>query len=177
MKKWVCVLAVALFSVGAQAAVDLESTTNSYSTYVEAKAESWSWPATYDYVTICTIPVKMDVGYWIKVNSCNDLSLNLKQVSIHKYSGTVDVTFTTNVNIAMSVSWTKLSTIDLGGYSSSVSISPSTLDAPGGTATISLTLSSVSLTKLTGGENCLKVGDIALKVRPNVTPSLAGGCG
>jgi len=151
----------------------------------ERKAESWNWPATYDYQDVCVIPVRMDVGFWIKVNGCKDLKLDLKQVSIHKYSGSVDVSLTTNVNIKLSVSWSKASDIDLGGYGNSVSVNPSTLDAPGGTVTISLTLSDVNLQSIVqgstrgvaGGQNCVQVGTVTLKVRPNMSPVLAGGCG
>jgi hypothetical protein len=141
----------------------------------ERKSESYNWPATYDFQDICVIPVKMDVGFWIKVNNCKDLVLNLKQIEIHKYSGTLDVSIVTNVNLALSVSWSKLSSINLGGsYGSSVSVNPSTLDAPGGSVTISLTLSNVDLSNLIGGTNCLQVGTVTLKVRPNMSPQLAG---
>jgi hypothetical protein len=118
----------------------------------------------------------MDVGFWIKVNNCTNLVLNLRQVEIHKYNGTLDVSIAANVSIALSVSWSKLSSINLGSYSSSAAVSPSTLDAPGGTVTISLTLSNVDLSNLLGGTNCLQVGTVTLKVRPNVTPQLLGGC-
>jgi len=175
-------MAVALLSVGAYArdyvtpagsTVDWEyDGSNS-----ERKAESWNWPASYSSQDICTIPVKMDVGFWIKVNGCKDLVLNLKQQEIHVYKGSVDVSVVCNVSIKLSVSWSKSSSVNLGGYGSSVSVSPSTLDAPGGTCTISLTLSSVDLSGLQGGTNCLQVGTVTLKVTPNVTPCLCGGCG
>jgi hypothetical protein len=181
LKKSLFVVAIALLSVGAYAReyvtpdgsnVDWEyDGANS-----ERKAESYNWPASYNSQDICTIPVRMDVGFWIKVNGCKDLKLNLKQVEIHKYSGSVDVSINCNVNIKLSVSWSKASGVDLGGYGSSVSVSPSTLDAPGGTVTISLTLKDVNLQNLEGGKNCLTVGSVTLKVAPNVTPNLAGGC-
>jgi len=174
MKKCVFVLAIALFSaVGAQGAVAFGTDSSGNS---EVKAESWNWPATYDFQDIAVIPVKMDVGFWIKVNGAKDLVLKLKQVEIHKYSGTVNVTIACNVNIQLSVSWSKKSDVNLGSYGSSVSVSPSTLDAPGGTVAISLTLSNVDLSNLAGGANCLEIGAVTLKVRPNMTPQLAGGC-
>jgi hypothetical protein len=159
----------------------------------ERKAESWNWPATYDSQDICVIPVKLDVGFWIKVNGCKDLVINLKQVSIHKYSGSTDVSITCNVNLKLSVSWSKASNINLGGYGHSESVNPSTLDAPGGTVTVTQTLTDVDLAELvkgfpnddpakaipgqTAGANCVTVGSLTLRVRPNVTPVLAGGCG
>ena len=137
----------------------------------ERKAESYNWPAVYESQDICVIPVKMDVGFWIKVNNCKDLVLNLKQVSIHKYSGTVDVTIVSNVNIALSVSYSQ--TANIGG-SGNPTVSPNTLDAPGGTVTVSLTRNDVDLSQVAGGQNSLQIGTVTLKVRPNVTPKLAG---
>jgi len=152
----------------------------------ERKAESWNWPATYDFQDICVIPVKMDVGFWIRVVNAKDLVLNLKQVEIHKYSGSVDVSIQTNVNIQLSVAWSKAADISLSGdlmsYGHSESVSPSTLDAPGGTVTVSLTLTNVdvagivknSTRSVTGGQNAVPVGTVTLRVRPNVKPVLAG---
>ena len=179
LKKSLFVVILAALSVGAYARdyvtpegskVDWEYDGAS----AERKAESYNWPATYEYQDICTIPVRMDVGFWIKTNGCKDLKLNLKQVEIHKYSGSVDCSISCNVNIKLSVSWSKDPNVNLGGYGSSVGVSPSTLDAPGGTVTISLTLSNVNLSNLQGGQNSLQVGTVTLKVRPNVTPQLAG---
>jgi hypothetical protein len=140
----------------------------------ERKAESYNWPASYNAQDIAVIPVRMDVGFWIKVNGAKDLKLNLKQVEIHKYSGSVDVSITCNVNIKLSVSWSKDANVNLGGYSASAAVNPSILDAPGGTVTISLTLSNVDLSNLQGGQNCLQVGVVTLKVMPNVVPQLLG---
>jgi len=181
LKKSLFVVAIALLSVGAYArdyvtpagsTVDWEyDGANS-----ERKAESWNWPATYDYQDICVIPVKMDVGFWIKVNGCKDLVINLKQVEIHKYAGSVDVSIVSNVNIKLSVSWSKASGMPTMNQDT-LSVTPSSLDAPGGTVTIALKLKDVDLSQMVGGQNCLQVGTVTLKVRPNVTPQLAGGCG
>jgi hypothetical protein len=181
LKKSLFVVAVILLA-GAGYAKDYVTPTSSTvdwaydGTNSEVKAESYNWPATYEAQDLCVIPVKMDVGYWIKVNNAKDLVLKLKQVEIHKYSGSVDVSLVCNVNIQLSVSWSKDANVNLGNYSSSATVTPSTLDAPGGTVTVGLTLSSVDLSNLQGGQNCLQVGTVTLKVRPNVTPQLAGGC-
>jgi len=182
MKKALFVVAIALLSVGAYARDYVTPTGSTVDweydgTTSERKAESWNWPATYSSQDVCVIPVKMDVGFWVKVNSCKDLVLKLKQVEIHKYSGTVDVSINCNVSMKLSVSWSKDANVNLGSYSSSVGVAPSTIDAPGGTCTISLTLSSVDLQNMQGGVNCLQVGTVTLKVAPNVTPCLCGGCG
>jgi hypothetical protein len=181
MKKALFIVAVALLSVGAYARdyVTPEGSTVDWEydgKHSERKAESWNWPASYNSQDICVIPVRMDVGFWIKVNNCKDLKLDLKQVEIHKYQGQVDVSLVCNVSIKLSVSWSKASgmpTMD----QDYLSVTPSTLDAPGGTVTIKLGLKNVDLGGLQGGTNCLQVGTVTLKVAPNVTPVLAGGCG
>jgi hypothetical protein len=181
MKKVVFIVAIALLSVGAYARdyVTPEGSKVDWEydgATSERKAESYNWPATYDYQDICVIPVRMDVGFWIKVNGCKDLRINLKQVEIHKYSGCVDVSINSNVNIRLSTSWAKKDGVDLGGYGNSTSVTPNTLDAPGGTVTVCVTLTSVNRQNLQGGQNCFEVGTVTLRVRPNVTPVLAGGC-
>jgi len=142
----------------------------------ERKAESWNWPATYDYQDVCVIPVRMDVGFWIKIVDAKDKKLDLKQVEIHKYAGSVDVTIQCNVNIQLEAKWSKASGMPTMNQDS-ISVSPSTLDAPGGTVTIALKLKDVDLSGMSGGQNCIQVGTVALRVRPNMKPVLAGGCG
>jgi hypothetical protein len=180
LKRSLVVVSVVLLA-GAAYATDLVPTNSAVNwqfdgSNSEVKAESYNWPAAYIPQDICVIPVKMDVGYWIKVNNAKDLVLKLKQVEIHKYSGSVDVTLVCNVNIKLSVVWTKDANINLGGYSASASVTPSSLAAPGGTTTVSLALSNVDLSNLQGGQTCLQVGTVTLKVVPDVTPALAGGC-
>jgi len=144
-------------------------------TYGEVKGEPWSWPATFNSEPICVIPVRMDVGFWIRVTNCSDRVLKLKQNSIHSYSGSVDITIQCNVSIVLSVSFSKTNS-NLSYDSSSAGITPGTLDAPGGTATVSLSLSGAKLNALQGGATCVDIGTITVKVRPNVNPNLAGGC-
>ena len=181
MKKLVLVLAVALLSVGAYArdyvtpqgsTVDWEFDGN----HSERKAEAWNWPATYDMQDVCVIPVKMDVGFWIKVVDCKKKELKLKQVEIHKYAGSVDVAIVCNVNLKLEAKWSKASGMPTMNQDS-ISVTPSTLDAPGGTVTIALKLKDVDLSQMTGGTNCLQVGTVTLRVRPNLSPVLASGCG
>jgi len=142
----------------------------------ERKAESWNWPASYNSVDICAIPVRMDVGFWIKVNSCKDLKIDLRQVSIHSYQGQVDVSFVCNVNIKIGARFDKASGMP-GMDVDYLNVTPSALSAPGGTVTVKLGLKDVDLSAMTGGVNCLQVGTVTLTVKPDVTPCLCGGCG
>jgi hypothetical protein len=118
----------------------------------------------------------MDVGFWIRTNGCKDLKLDLKQVSIHSYQGQVDCSISCNVNIKLSASWSKASGMPAMDQDY-LTVTPSSLDAPGGTVTIKLGLKNVDLSGFTGGTNAVQVGTVTLKVTPNVTPQLAGGVG
>jgi len=153
----------------------------------ERKGESWNWPATYDWQDICVIPVRMDIGIWVKVADCKTRKLDLKQVEIHKYRGSVDIYVSTNANIEVGAYWTKGkdsagNDFNFGSYSSSVGVSPQYLTPGSGQkVTITLTLSSVDISNISpvnpGGTNCVVVGTVTVRVRPNWKPSLAGGCG
>jgi len=139
------------------------------------KAESWNWPAEYKYQAICKIPVKMDIGFWIRVVGCKDCVLKLHQDAIRKYSGNLDLQIQCNVNIQLAVEWTKkagMPTINRDWCT----VTPSSLDAPGGTVSISLGLKDVDLSGFQTGQvgTNIEVGSVTLKVRPNVTPMLAG---
>lgn len=190
-KSGICILAAGLLTAGAYARDFVTPAGGTVAwefdgSNSEIKGESWSWPATFDFQDICVIPVRMDVGFWIRVVDCKNLVLNLKQVEIHKYSGSVNAVIQCNVNVELSVVWAKDPDISLSGdlmtYGSSASVTPSLLDAPGGTVTISLTLSNVDIAgivknsarSISGGQNGVKVGTVTLRVRPNVKPVLAG---
>jgi hypothetical protein len=44
------------------------------------KGHPWPWPKEWKEVTVCVIPVYMEVGYWIEIEDCQDLEILLKQV-------------------------------------------------------------------------------------------------
>ncbi len=39
-----------------------------------------SWPFEYIFVPVCSIPILMDVGYFVQLEKCNDYKIKLKQV-------------------------------------------------------------------------------------------------
>ncbi len=139
------------------------------------KAESWNWPAEYKYQAVCKIPVKMDIGFWVRVKGCNDLVLKLHQDAIRKYSGSIEVGIECNVSIQLKVDWTKASGMPTINKDF-LTITPSTLDPTGGTVVISLGLKDVDLKGFTGSQvgTAIEVGSVTISVRPNVTPQLAG---
>ena len=50
------------------------------------------WPTMPIPQEITTIPVRMDVGYWIRIVNQGDLKIVLTQDSIHTYSGCTSMT-------------------------------------------------------------------------------------
>jgi len=39
------------------------------------------WPYEYIYVPVCSIPILMDVGYFVQIEKCGDYKIKLKQVA------------------------------------------------------------------------------------------------
>jgi hypothetical protein len=184
LKKTLFILTVALLAGGAYARdyvtpegdpVDWEYDGK----HSERKAEAYMWPAEYKYADICIIPIKMDVGFWVKIENCKDLVIKLKQDHIQDYSGCKKVKVFTNVSVQFDYSIRKIipegssDALVPGKYSAT--ITPSILEdpAPGGKEIeICVKLVEANLTKVLGGQNNLKVAELTLKVRPNVVPAL-----
>jgi hypothetical protein len=140
------------------------------------KSESWNWPAEYKYQAVCRIPVKMDVGFWVRVVGCKDAVLKLHQDSIRKYSGTITLTVKCNVVIDLAVDWAANSGMPVS--KDYANINPTSLSAPGGDVTVSLGLKDVDLAGFQSSAvgTCIEVGSVTIKVRPAVAPQLAGAC-
>ncbi|HNS19251.1 MAG TPA: hypothetical protein PKH24_02075 [Sedimentisphaerales bacterium] len=93
------VAAVALLAVSVQA----------------GEIKTHSWPCTLTPVEICTIPVVMDVGYWVSITNQN-AKITLSQVSIHEYKGCATLKVKTNTQVQLSATITKNGTVG-GNYS------------------------------------------------------------
>ncbi len=48
---------------------------------VDQKKFDGMWPYEYIYVPVCTIPIFMDVGYFVQIEKCGDYKIKLKQVA------------------------------------------------------------------------------------------------
>jgi hypothetical protein len=136
------------------------------------KGESWSWPAEYKYMPVCVIPVKMDIGFWVRVEGCKDCVIKMKQIAIRKYSGSIDLNVKCNVAIDLAVDFA--ATIS-GLGDKGASVTPNHLEVPGGTITVEAHVNNfdiASSTNLAVG-TMIQVGNVTLKVRPAVAPQLA----
>ncbi len=176
LKKLVFVGALLLISassyattpVGSANGVDVEQ----WDGNANIKGESWSWPAEYKFQPVCIIPVKMDIGFWVRVEGCKDCVIKMRQNAIRKYSGSIDLNVKCNVKIDLAVDFA--ATVD-GIGDAGASVTPNQLDVPGGTITVSAWVNNFDITqstKLAVG-TMVKVGEVTLKVRPAVAPQLA----
>jgi len=117
---------------------------------------------------ITTIPVVMDIGYWVRIKDQDKLKIVLSQDSIHTYSGCTSVTVETNSSLTFSTTISKVSkdgsVVVPGDYSASVS--PANVDAPGGTLSVCAKLQNADLSKVPGGSKGVHVANVTVKVVP-----------
>ena len=130
------------------------------------------WPSTPTPQEITTIPVVMDVGYWVLIKDQDKLKIELKQDAIHDYSGCTNVVVQTNSDLTFSCSISKISqdgsVVVPGDYSCSVS--PANLDAPGGTLAVCAKIAKADLSKVPGGTKGVHVANVTVKVVPRALP-------
>jgi hypothetical protein len=124
------------------------------------------WPCQFIPQEVCTIPVVMDVGYWINVKDQDKIRIKLTQKSIHEYEGCTDIVIETNTNITVSASISATGAVP-GDYSVKVNGAGSTpVDAPGGTVTVCAYLVKADLSKTPGGSKDVHVANVKIKVVP-----------
>jgi len=152
----------------------------------QRKAESWNWPATYDFVPICDIRAQMDVGFWIRVEGCRDQILKLQQRYINEYYGETTCTAKTNVDTEWRAEFFKYDNINLGTSSNATkgtaTVNPSKLPntkGVGKTLTIGLRLWDVDLSNIFPNMEgqATEIGKVTVSVRPDVRPNsfMSGG--
>jgi hypothetical protein len=169
---------------GGDRTVDWETNGN----FTQRKAEVWNWPATYDYVNVCNIPVQMEIGFWMQVEGCRDKRLRLKQVAVNKYRGQVDCKVSANVATQWSATFTQTYSA-LGANRDYIRVDD-TSGKTGGDGTtlkldpvknkqiwIALGLKEVDLSGAAPTNDCLEIGYVTLRVKPNVRPNqYMSGC-
>jgi hypothetical protein len=121
------------------------------------------WPTAYVPQEVATIPVVMDIGYYISILNQETLKIKLKQVSIKDYEGCTDMVVVSNFNLALSCHITSTGKVT-GDYSCSVA--PANLNSPGGTATVCAKLKNANLTQVPGGLKDVHVANVTIKVTP-----------
>jgi len=167
---------------GTYGSVDWEITDGGNSTGpFEVKGENYNWPASYDFVDAATLRVRMEVGFWIKLNT-KDKWLTLQQTEIHKYAGEVTIDVECNVNIEVKAIWNKgsgLPTINKDSLKLNDGGETCTINAPGAPMKVYLKIKDVDVKNFnmdTQVGKCIQIGTITLQVRPLVRPTIAGAC-
>ncbi len=160
--------------------VDWEVNTDN-SNITQRKGEVWNWPASYDFIDIGKINVRMEVGFWIKLDCKDNQNLTLKQKSIAEYGGKTTCKAYTNVATEWKAEFAKKDGIDFGGdWDKKVGVDPSTFDSTKGKKqdlVIWMKLWGVALGALTPTKDCLDIGTITVKVRPTIRPNtFMSGC-
>ncbi len=122
------------------------------------------WPTKFIPQEVTSIPVVMDVGYWMEIVNQN-VKIKLVQINIHTYEGCVDLKVRTNFNLTMSASITPTGAIS-GNYS--CSIEEPDVDAPGGDRTVCAKLRNANLSGQPGGSRNVHVATVTIRVVPRV---------
>jgi hypothetical protein len=167
---------------GNNGSVDQEITDGGNSTGpFEVKGENYNWPASYDFVNAATIRVRMEVGFWIKLNT-KDAWLTLKQTEIHKYAGEVTINVECNVNIEVHAVYANLAglpNIEKDSLKLNDGGETCTVNAPGVPVKVYLKVKNVDVKNFnvdTQVGKCIQIGNITLQVRPLVRPNVCGAC-
>jgi hypothetical protein len=123
------------------------------------------WPCTLTPIEITTIPVVMDVGYWVQIPDQDKLKITLAQESIHVYSGCTTMTVKTNVAITVSVTIAKNGAVP-GDYSTWIDGSAS---IPMGTSSVKVCAKVVNadLSGVAGGTTGKQVATVTVWVVPS----------
>ena len=122
-----------------------------------------SWPCTFTPQVITTIPVLMDVGYWVQVTN-QDAKIKLSQESIHTYRGCTTLHMKTNTKVAVSAEITKNGTVG-GDYTATIT-SGSPVSLPGGDVEVCAQVANADLSGVAGGTTDHQVATVTIKVVP-----------
>jgi hypothetical protein len=150
------------------------------SNLAQRKGEVWNWPASYDFVEIGKINVRMEIGFWIKLDCRDTNNLNLKQRTINTYGGQTTCKAYTNVATDWKVDYSDNDNGNKLGGKREAAISPNFLNASASsqTLTIKMKIWDVDLSGMTPSNSCLTIGTILIKVRPAVKANIyMSSCG
>jgi len=130
------------------------------------------WPCAFVAQTFMTIPVKMDIGYWIRVKNQQNISIKLTQTSgtIHTYSGCTTIAVESNFNATLTMSIAAVGTTSPGDLNCDFGTTNPTKTAtvtPGTTnLQVCAYLTNANLAIGTGGSKNVQVGLITIMVAP-----------
>jgi hypothetical protein len=123
------------------------------------------WPTEFIPLEVTSIPVVMDIGYYIQIKDQDKLRIKLVQdtTDIHKFTGCTDMVVESNFNMDLSATITKTGAI-AGDYS--VTVDPSAVSAGSATVQVCATLMNAVLTGQLAGTTDVQVATVKIKVKP-----------
>jgi len=121
------------------------------------------WPCALVPQEITTIPVLMDVGYWVEIVN-QDAFIKLKQITMNTYEGCTNLRVRCNADLIVNCSILPTGAVP-GTYSCSISGSAN-VKCPGGTVTVCAKLKNPNLTSQPGGSVNVHVANVAITVVP-----------
>jgi hypothetical protein len=122
-----------------------------------------NWPCAFIAQELATVPVLMDVGYWVRIKDQDKLTIKLNQISTHTYEGCKDMNVECNFNIHLSCSISPTGKIG-GDYS--CWINGADVNSPGGTAQVCAKLAKANLGNQPGGTKNVTVANVKIWVVP-----------
>ena len=140
---------VALLAVGVQA----------------GEIKTHEWPCTFVALEITSIPVVMDIGYYIKIKDQDKLKIKLVQdeQKVTKFKGCTTMTVESNFAAVLSASISKTGAI-AGDYG--VSIDPANIVSGSSSVVVCATLDNAVLSGQPAGTKDVQVATVKIKVKP-----------
>jgi hypothetical protein len=126
------------------------------------------WPCAFIAQDFMSIPVTMDIGYWIRVKNQQNYKIKMAQIDIHTYDGCVTIPVECNFNATLSASIAKVTTNGDVSGTFSVSITPSSITAGTTNVTVCAHLVNANLAAIAGGTKDVQVAVVTIKVVPTV---------
>lgn len=120
------------------------------------------WPSVFVPLEVTSYPVVMDVGFWMQIVNQYDI-IKLEQVTIHKYEGCINVQVKTNFPCLLSCSIVPTGTV---GGTYTATLTDASVNPPGGTAKLCVTLNNADLTGQLGGGKNIQVASVTIRVVP-----------
>jgi hypothetical protein len=126
------------------------------------------WPCAFIAQDFMSIPVTMDIGYWIRVKNQQNYKIKMAQIDIHTYDGCVTIPVECNFNATLSASIQAYTVVGNAGGSFSCTINPANV-TPGTTnVQVCAHLTNANLGAFPGGSKDVQVATVYIKVVPTV---------
>ncbi len=120
------------------------------------------WPTQFVPVEVASIPVVMDVGFWMQIVNQNAV-IKLHQVTVTRYEGCINLQVRCNFPLILTCAIAPTGAI-AGTYSAS--IETPAVAPPGGTVTLCATLTNANLAGMPGGATNVHVATVVVRVQP-----------